>query len=264
MNLFPRPAKLIREKKPNAKPSVTAIVTLYNYAQYVEQCLDSIAAQTQKGIELVVVDDHSKDGGLEIVSRWLDKNEGAFVAYQLVAHTENMGLAYARNTAFEYASADRVFVMDADNALYPRAIERCMGAMTDAGAAGAYTQLELFGDRPGIGDADFWSKDRFKPKNYIDAMALVSKAAWAKVGGYSQLVANGWEDYDFWCKFVEHDLSCAFVPELLCRYRTHAESMSMTETIPKANDLILQMSIRHPWLDLSWRLTTIEPGTQTP
>lgn len=250
MNLFPRPAKILREKKSNAKPPVSAIVTLYNYAQHVEQCLDSIAAQTQRGIELIVVDDHSKDDGLDVVGRWLDKNETAFPGYRLVAHTENMGLSYARNTAFENAGADRVFVMDADNALYPRAIERCMQAMTDSGSAGAYTQLEFFGDRPGLGEADFWSKDRFKPKNYIDAMALVSKAAWAKVGGYTQLIANGWEDYDFWCKFVEHDLACTFIPELLCRYRTHAASMSMTETNPNAGALILQMSIRHPWLEL--------------
>lgn len=259
MNLFLRPARVIREKKSNAKPVVSTIVTLYNYAQYVEQCLDSLAAQTQKGIELIVVDDHSNDDGLEVVSRWLDKNEAAFVGYRLVAHTENMGLSYARNTAFENAGADRVFVMDADNALYPRAIERCMQAMSDSGSAGAYTQLEFFGDRPGLGDADFWSKDRFKPKNYVDAMALVSKAAWQQVGGYTQLVTNGWEDYDFWCKFVEHDLSCAFIPEILCRYRIHGQSMSAMETVPRANDLILQMSIRHPWLDLSWRLTTIEP-----
>lgn len=251
MNLFPRPAKILREKKSNAKPSVSVIVTLYNYAHHVEQCLDSIAAQTQKGIELIVVDDHSRDDGLDVVGRWLDKNETAFPGYRLVAHTENMGLSYARNTAFESAGADRVFVMDADNALYPRAIERCMQAMSDSGSAGAYTQLEFFGDRPGLGDADFWSKDRFKPKNYVDAMALVSKAAWAKVGGYTQLIANGWEDYDFWCKFVEHDLSCTFIPEILCRYRTHATSMSMTETNPNAGALILQMSIRHPWLELS-------------
>jgi glycosyltransferase involved in cell wall biosynthesis len=249
MSLFPTPARLVRENRAE-KPAVTVIVTLFNYAKYVEECLDSIVAQTQTGIELVVVDDCSTDDGASVVQRWLDRNERSFAGHRVLSHTANMGLAYARNTAFANATAERVFVMDADNALYPRAIERCMAAMSEAGTAGAYTQLEFFGDRPGLGDADFWSKDRFKPKNYIDAMALVSKAAWERVGGYTQLVANGWEDYDFWCKFVEHDLSCTFVPEILCRYRTHAASMSMTETNPNAGALILQMSIRHPWLEL--------------
>lgn len=249
MSLFPRPLEIIREKRTRGTP-VAVIVTLYNYAQYVEECLDSIAAQTQKDIELVVVDDASTDGGRAVVLAWLEKNEARFAAHALLAHTENMGLSYARNTAFLHATADRVFVMDADNALYPRAVERCSEAMTDGGAAGAYTQLEFFGARSGLGEADFWSKERFRPKNYVDAMALVSKAAWAEVGGYTQLMANGWEDYDFWCKFVEHDLACAFVPEVLCRYRTHAASMSRTETNPNAGTLILEMSLRHPWLDL--------------
>lgn len=246
---FPRPVRIAREKQ-NAKPAVSVIVTLYDYARYVEACLTSIARQTQKGMELVVVDDCSNDAGLSVVLAWLGGNESAFAAYKVIQHTENMGLAYARNTAFEHASAERVFVMDADNALHPRAIERCMQAMDESAAAGAYTQLELFGDFQGIGDADFWDKDRFKRKNYVDAMALVSKAAWAKVGGFTQLNANGWEDYDFWCKFIEHDLKCAFVPEILCRYRIHGASMSRTETNPNAGALILQMSLRHPWLEL--------------
>lgn len=249
MNLFPRPQRIVREKQ-SAKPRVSVIVTLYDYARYVEDCLTSIARQTQRDIELVVVDDRSTDAGLNVVLAWLDRNESALAGHKVVAHAENMGLAYARNTAFEHTSAERVFVMDADNALYPRAVARCMQAMDESAAAGAYTQLEFFGDFAGVGDADFWSKERFKPKNYVDAMALVSKAAWEKVGGYSQLVANGWEDYDFWCKFVEHDLKCAFVPEILCRYRVHGGSMSRTETNPNAGALILQMSLRHPWLEL--------------
>jgi glycosyltransferase involved in cell wall biosynthesis len=250
MTTFPRPLEVVRDRQPTGKPAVSVIVTLYNYATYIEECLESLAKQTQPSLELVVVDDASADGGLGVVSRWLDRNDDAFAGVRLLRHTANMGLSYARNTAFLHATAERIFVMDADNQLYPRAIERCMQAMTDAGSAGAYTQLELFGDRTGLGDADFWSKDRFKPRNYIDAMALVSKDAWRKVGGYDQLIVNGWEDYDLWCKFVEHDLACTFVPEVLCRYRTHAGSMSNTETNPNVGALILQMSIRHPWLDL--------------
>lgn len=250
MSLFPRPQRIVRATKADAKPAVTVIVSLYNYAKFVEECLTSIAAQTQPNLELIVVDDCSTDDGLEVVERWFEKNAARFDGATLIAHTENMGLAYARNTAFLAAAADRVFVMDADNALYPRAVERCMTAMDESRSAGAYTQLELFGDQQGVGEADFWSKERFKPRNYVDAMALVSKAAWGAVGGYSQLTVSGWEDYDFWCKFVEKDLSLTFVPELLCRYRTHATSMLATETNPNVGALILQMSLRHPWLEL--------------
>lgn len=251
MNLFPRPIKIVSESIAPVRPAVTAIVTLYNYAHHVEDCLDSIARQTQDNIEFIVVDDCSTDNGLMRVLRWIETNGRKFAGFRIAAHLENMGLSYARNSAFELASAPRVFVMDADNLLYPRAIERCMQAMDSAGSAGAYTQLEIFGDRTGLGDADFWDRERFKLRNYVDAMALVSKDAWQQVGGYTQLGANGWEDYDFWCKFVEHDLECTFVPEMLCRYRVHGTSMLHTETNPNASRLILEMAIRHPWLEHS-------------
>jgi GT2 family glycosyltransferase len=140
--------------------------------------------------------------------------------------------------------------MDADNTIYPRAIARCREAIEVSGADGAYTQLEFFGARTGIGLGDFWSRDRFQIQNYVDAMALVKKSAWQKVGGYTQLSVAGWEDYDFWCKFVEQGLRCTFVPEILCRYRVHDGSMSATQTIPKTDALVVDMSIRHPWLHL--------------
>jgi len=250
MSLFPRPVKIVSEEHATA-PAVSVIVTLYNYARFVEDCLDSLAKQTQGDLELIVVDDCSTDDSLMRVLRWIGVNGRKFSGYRIAAHLENMGLPYARNTAFSLAGASRVFVMDADNTLYPRAIERCMQAMDASGAAGAYTQLEIFGDRTGIGDADVWDRERFKPRNYVDAMALVAKAAWEKVGGYAQLGANGWEDYDFWCKFVEHGLHCAFVPEMLCRYRVHGTSMLHTDTNPNAGKLILEMTIRHPWLEIS-------------
>ena len=248
MNLFASPAEIVREKRA-AAPQVSVVVTLYNYGHYLDACLDSIRAQTQPDLELVIVDDFSTDGGLGVAARWLARNEDALPGYRLLHHTKNMGLPYARNTAFAHASAPYVFVMDADNMLYPPAVARCLGAIKGAGAGAAYTQLEFFDERAGIGLADFWSVERLKKGNYIDAMALVDKKAWEAVGGYSQLMATGWEDYDFWCKFVEHDLSAVFVPEMLCRYRWHGKSMSVTETIPNASTLILEMSLRHPWLD---------------
>lgn len=251
MNLFPRPLKVVSEAVPQSSPKVSVIVTLYNYGHYVEDCLDSIAAQTQDEIELILVDDCSTDDGLMRVLRWLENNARKFCGHRVAAHLENMGLSYARNSAFELASAERVFVMDADNLLYPRAVERCMQAMDVSQSAGAYTQLEIFGERSGIGDADFWDKERFRQRNYVDAMALVLKSAWQQVDGYTQLSANGWEDYDFWCKFVEQGLECTFVPEMLCRYRVHGSSMLHTETNPNAAKLILEMTIRHPWLEHS-------------
>lgn len=252
MKLFPVPVNIVRSQAAPRPPDVSVIVSLYNYGRYLTECLDSLAAQTQENLELIVVDDASADASLAVAEAWLDKHAEGFCGHTLISHLSNMGLSTARNTAFAHASAPRVFVMDADNMLYPRAIARCGEAMSaDAGSAGAYTQLEYFGERTGLSQANFWNRELFKPRNYIDAMALVSKAAWQQVGGYDQLVVDGCEDYDFWCKFVEHDLRCTFIPEVLCRYRVHGKSMLHTQTNPNMASLVLDLSVRHPWLDLT-------------
>lgn len=228
---------------------VSVLVTLFNYAGLVTRCLDSVAAQVHPRLELVVVDDASTDGSAAEVEAWMRAHADRFERALLVGHATNQGLPQARNTGFEQAAADYVFVLDADNELYPRAIARLVEPLVDGGFAVAFSQLEKFGATSRLGFADVWRPDLFKPANYVDAMALVSRAAWAHVGGYAQLDL-GWEDFDLWCKFVEHGLEGVFVPEILCRYRVHAASMLRTQTDLAEARIVDIMMMRHPWLRL--------------
>lgn len=230
---------------------VTVAVSLYNYANFLPDCLNSILAQRYLHLELVVVDDVStKDNSLEVASDWLQAHGKRFTRVSLLRHRRNQGLAQARNTAFAHALGSHVFVIDADNEIYPRAIGRLRQALLTSGAAAAYTQLELFGSKCAVGAADVWRPQWLRHGNYIDAMALVSRNAWQDVGGYTH-IDGGWEDYDFWCKFVEQGYVAAFVPEILCRYRIHGTSMLRTETARSYDGLFIEMTMRHPWMNLA-------------
>jgi glycosyltransferase involved in cell wall biosynthesis len=230
-------------------PLVSVVVTLFNYARFIDECLGSVAAQTHRRLELIVVDDASTDSSAEAAQAWLAAHAARFERTLLIRHRENQGLSQARNTAFEAARADPVFVLDADNAIYPRAIARLLEAMEDTGAGVAYSQLEWFGAVARLGYADVWDRELFKPANYVDAMALVSKAAWAKAGGYAHLDI-GWEDFELWCRFVEEGIEGVFVPEILCRYRLHGGSMLRTETDPRTLRIAQRLMSLHPWLRL--------------
>ena len=238
-----------RKGEPPQRDLVTVAVSLFNYDAHIVECLDSVAAQDHGAIELIVVDDASSDESAVTAARWLEDHSARFTRTALLRHAVNEGLAETRNTAFARASADYVMVLDADNGLFPRAIGRLLESAVDADAALAYSQAALFGDVQTPGYADVWTPERFRRANYVDAMALVSKAAWAQVGGYQHL-EHGWEDFDFWCCFVEAGLTGVFVPELLCRYRVHGGSMLRTRTDPGRDGVIAQLSYRHPWLDL--------------
>lgn len=239
----------IRDNLPNQR-SITVAVSLYNYARYIESCLNSILEQTHQHLDLIVVDDCStSDKSVEVARNWLTNNSARFARTTLLKHCLNQGLAEARNTAFEFARTDPVFVIDADNQIYPRALERLFEFVKYHGFAAAYTQLEMFDEQKGIGLADMFSASRLASGNYVDAMALISRTAWKQVGGYSHM-EGGWEDFDFWCKFVDHGLRAAFVPEMLCRYRVHGNSMLRTETNTMHKALKIELTIRHPWLDM--------------
>lgn len=230
---------------------VTVAVSLYNYAQFLPECLNSIRAQRHPHLELVIVDDVStKDESVGVARHWLQTHGDRFIRVSLLRHRRNQGLAQARNTAFTHALGSHVFVIDADNEIYPRAISRLHQAIATSGAAAAYTQLELFGNKSTVGAADVWQPQWLRHGNYIDAMALVSRIAWQDVGGYTH-IDGGWEDYDFWCKFVEQGYVAAFVPEILCRYRIHGASMLRNETARSYDALFIEMTFRHPWMKLA-------------
>jgi glycosyltransferase involved in cell wall biosynthesis len=253
-----RPAQATRVLERYGEPGgpaerlVTVCVSLFNYAKFLPECLESIRAQRHVPIDLVVVDDASnRDDSLRVAQEWMERNHSAFHRTLLLSHARNQGLAETRNTGFANALSDYVFVIDADNEIYPRAISRLYDALVGGGGfSAAYTQLEFFGDQRKLGVADVWSRDKFALGNYVDAMALVRKDAWRAVGGYTHL-NGGWEDYDFWCKLIDAGLEAAYVPEILCRYRVHGASMLRTETLVHyCSRLIVQMTIRHPWLTL--------------
>jgi glycosyltransferase involved in cell wall biosynthesis len=186
---------------------------------------------------------------VQVAQSWLAAHAERFFRVQLLRHSANQGLAQTRNTAFEHARGDFVFVLDADNALYPRAIGRLHALLRAEPFAAAYTQLEYFGAQQRVGPADVWRQENFARRNYVDAMALVRASAWRTVGGYTH-IEGGWEDYDFWCKFIEHGLEAAYVPEVLCRYRVHEQSMLRTETRARKLDLRVRLTLRHPWLEM--------------
>jgi glycosyltransferase involved in cell wall biosynthesis len=227
---------------------VTVIVTLYDYADFVTEALDSVETQDLEHLDLVVVDDASTDGGEQRVLEWLQSSHERFGRAMLLRHAHNQGLAAARNQGFSAAATPYVFVLDADNQLYPRCLTACLETAERNRADMVYTILEVFGEHQGIMGTDVWDPIALQEVNYIDAMALISRAAWADVGGYRRMRTAGWEDYDFWLKFAEAGLDALRVPEILCRYRHHSRSMlrSVTNQPATLDALHADMRLHHP------------------
>jgi glycosyltransferase involved in cell wall biosynthesis len=104
----------------SARPKVTVVVPLFDKAPFVQECLDSIAAQTIDGLEVVCVDDASTDGSLELVRAHARRDRRV----RVVRHTTHRGAAEARNTGLREATGDFVQFTDADDRLPLDAIQR--------------------------------------------------------------------------------------------------------------------------------------------
>ena len=233
---------------------VTVILPLFNYAQFIEEALDSVHAQTLAQIDLVVVDDVSTDNSLSVAVAWARRHAARFGRLLVLNNGKNAGLARARNVGFDAAETPFVLPLDADNRLRPDCCAALLATLHASRAAFAYSHLQCFGDAAHIIGIEPFSPLRFASSNYIDAMALVAKWAWASVGGFSH-IAHGWEDYDFWCKCVENGLWGRQVPQILAEYRIHARSMLRTSTDRAHNKraVIRQLKERHPWMTIDFR-----------
>jgi glycosyltransferase involved in cell wall biosynthesis/GT2 family glycosyltransferase len=243
---------------------VSVIMPLFNYGQLVEEALESIRQQTVRDIDLVVVDDRSTDNSAEVAKRWLEEHAAEFNLVALLQNRQNSKLGPTRNAAVHFADTELYMALDPDNALYPDCLEKCMAALDETGAAFSYPTVDLFGERTGqIGLLEY-DPALFPCANYIDAMAMVRKACWVAVGGYSALDPMGWEDYEFWCKMAEKGLFGVRVQATTARYRTHGVSMLRTITdIPENKRRVLEdLNARHPWLQLPTSASEEDAATE--
>jgi hypothetical protein len=227
------------------RPRVTVLVSLYNYAEYIEGALDSLTHSRMRDWEVVVVDDGSTDESLELADRWIGRHESA--AALLLRHTVNRGLGAARNTALAFARGDACFVLDADNEIYPTCFDRLLAALdADPSAAFAYGVLERFTVKGAAGLLNVfpWEPQRFaRSGNYIDAMALMRTASLREVGGYRlDRRLHGWEDFDLWVRMAERGWHGTHVPDLVARYRGTDHSMLTVTNISgaEAKSIILE------------------------
>jgi hypothetical protein len=241
-----------------ATPDVSVVVSLYNYADVVVDTLASVAASEGINFELIVVEDHATDDSRAVVQQFIDNHPT--VPMTLIAKDANAGLAAARNTGFEHARAPLVMVMDADNTIYPTCLRKLADALGDnPDVDAAYAILEDFGDQRNIRSALAWDVDRLCRANYIDAQAMLRKAAWQRLGGYraDDDFVYGWEDWDLWLRLAAEGGRAMLVTQILGRYRVRRGSMIALTNLA-TDDAIAAMRKRYP--GLPWPAESSLPG----
>lgn len=106
---------------------VSVIVPVYNASEYIGNTLNSIINQNFDGYEIIVIDDGSTDGSLEIINTTLENIE---IPHKII-HQENAGVSVARNVGIEASKGDYLVFIDADDHVTPNHLSTLYDGKSD-------------------------------------------------------------------------------------------------------------------------------------
>lgn len=108
------------------KPLISVIVPVYNGERYLENCIESIKAQSYEPIEIIIVNDGSTDGTDGVCAKLVSK-------YPDIRYitTDDLGVSASRNNGIAMAKGDYLTFVDADDRIHPQMLQRLYEAITE-------------------------------------------------------------------------------------------------------------------------------------
>jgi glycosyltransferase involved in cell wall biosynthesis len=220
---------------------IAVVVPCRDAAPWLAALLDSLAGQSRRPDEVVVVDDGSRDGSAGVVEQWTRQNPTLPVT---LLQQPASGVHAAVRRAL--AATDRALVarIDADDLLEPRYLEALDAALVAHPEAGyAYSAMRMFGAAEGrYYTRPFDAASLVLEGNFVCAGALMRREAYDRTAGVADLPA--WEDWDLWLSFLDAGYEGVLVDEELYLWRRHARSRN-TLSLARRRLLRLRIMWRH-------------------
>jgi glycosyltransferase involved in cell wall biosynthesis len=212
------------------QPSVSVIVPLYNAERYVAAALDSIFAQQQTALDVLVVDDGSQDDSLTALIPYAGRIT--------LIRQANAGPAAARNRALRQAGGDVVAFLDADD-LWPtgRLAAQLAVLAAQPECAVVLGQVENFVS-PELDEAEQQRLARSAEQTgsvHIGAM-LVRRSTFELVGPFDETVRHG-EFIAWWARLQQLQLPVVTLSQTVLRRRLHQTNMTRLEPDGRRNYL---------------------------
>jgi hypothetical protein len=255
------------------------VVPNWNGVRWLPGLLDSLAAQTRPADEIVVVDNGSTDGSLELLGER---------GVRTVSLSRNTGFAHAANRGIEAVSADAVALVNTDVELEPDWLARALAPLADPAVGSVATKMVLLDDPDVLDDAgDELRRDgvahqrghgkrddgRFAvPGEAFSACAgaaVYRRAAVMEAGGFDERLFSYLEDVDLGLRLRLAGWRCAYVPAV-ARHARHGSSGQLDRAVDAwvARNTVLLVAKAFPlrWIwpvayrQLSWTREAAREG----
>ena len=168
---------------------ISIVIPIYNVEQYLRECIDSVIKQTYENLEIILVNDGSKDNSLNICKEYLDKDKRIRIIDQ-----KNAGLSAARNVGLEASTGEYVMFIDSDDYMDLNACKVLYNAIegTDYEFVSANFVFTDSNGKP-------WKKPKFSNKfknkeltikNYRESFYFINAPVWNKIFKREYLIEN--------------------------------------------------------------------------
>ena len=199
-------------------PAVSIVVPCFNGGRFLDALMISLARQTFRDFEIIIVDDGSTDE--ETARRLAALRDQARVIRQ-----ENRGPSAARNTGARTARAEILFMLDCDDTIEASFLAETVPLLHTAPAdvGMVFTHLRLVGAETGV-VSRYFNRFDLLFTNTLSSGLIVRKKVWRAVGGYDKSMRDGYEDWDFSMRLASAGYYGIEVPKPLYVYHIGDEA----------------------------------------
>jgi glycosyltransferase involved in cell wall biosynthesis len=205
-------------------PAVSVIVPCYNGGRFLDGLMASLARQTFRDFEVVIVDDGSDD-------RETPRKLAALDGRARVLHQINRGPSAARNTGIRAARADILFMLDCDDTIEPSLLADTVPLLRAAPpeVGMVVTHMRLVGAEAGVA-ARYFNRFDLLFTNTLSVGLVMRKRCCVAIGGYDESMRAGYEDWDFSLRLVEAGFRGIEVAKPLYVYHIRPDAMWLSRT----------------------------------
>lgn len=112
------------------KNKVSVVITSYNQKNYLVEAIESVIHQTVRVHEIIVADDCSSDGSVDVIKSYMEKYPGLIKG---ILSEKNRGIPQNRNSGLRQVTGDSVFILDGDDRFLPTNVERMIEVLDKSG-----------------------------------------------------------------------------------------------------------------------------------
>lgn len=204
-------------------PLVSVVIPCYNHQQFVHDSIQSVINQSYKNIELIIIDDGSKDDSVVKIREMVESCANRFVRFEFRSRP-NKGLSATLNEALEWANGEYFSPLASDDIALPHKTRFLVDKIHDSKYAVVFGNTKQIGNIVGVEEKleqnEHTFKDILMQKTLPAAPAALMKTQEIiNIGGYLEGIKL--EDWYMWLKLTEKSKIIISFNEVVCLYRMH-------------------------------------------